>query len=374
MFQFTHPAWGATGLLLLTSVSRRCFNSRTPRGVRHLIISNLPIYLLTFQFTHPAWGATQRVVATCEIYKVSIHAPRVGCDCCSPSCGSPPARFQFTHPAWGATPSATTSSATPHVSIHAPRVGCDKAQMKLAEYQYGFNSRTPRGVRLHRHANNRRHYNVSIHAPRVGCDRSSRILFQYGQRFNSRTPRGVRQTSESSSLPALSFNSRTPRGVRRLHRSIWQRRRVVSIHAPRVGCDWLSSSKITGECLFQFTHPAWGATDIIQHNLFGIYRFNSRTPRGVRQMVKSIFVRFGLFQFTHPAWGATCGDFLHLRFFVVFQFTHPAWGATFAPAVTSHCIQFQFTHPAWGATPPELFLRDEHNVSIHAPRVGCDGG
>ncbi len=79
LFQFTHPVWGATGVLSHApreprvsihaprvgcdyccqeaEAMMRSFNSRTPCGVRLLIISPW-IYLAMFQFTHPVWGAT----------------------------------------------------------------------------------------------------------------------------------------------------------------------------------------------------------------------------------------------------------------------------------------------------------------------------
>ena len=58
----------------------------------------------------------------------------------------------------------------------------------------------------------------------------------------------------------------------------------------------------------------------------------------------------------------------------LFQSTHPAWGATVCEFILSSlAIIFQSTHPAWGATPLcywfKSFLR---NISIHAPRMGCD--
>ncbi len=34
--------------------------------------------------------------------------------------------------------------------------------------------------------------------------------------------------------------------------------------------------------------------------------------------------------------------------------------------------QFQFTHPVWGATSDIREERTSSDVSIHAPRVGCD--
>ena len=144
-FQFTHPVWGATDLpnliIPLFDVSihaprvgcdtyseakdlrkgvsihaprvgcdpspsgtedlRRCFNSRTPCGVRR---NERPDFakLIEFQFTHPVWGATQRQQWKNGCVFVSIHAPRVGCDTTT-------ARWE----------------ALKAVSIHAPRVGCD---------------------------------------------------------------------------------------------------------------------------------------------------------------------------------------------------------------------------------------------------------
>ena len=56
-FQFTHPVWGATIVPVRFSMT------------------------FTFQFTHPVWGATQMVQTIVSGMLVSIHAPRVGCDC-----------------------------------------------------------------------------------------------------------------------------------------------------------------------------------------------------------------------------------------------------------------------------------------------------
>ena len=37
-----------------------------------------------------------------------------------------------------------------------------------------------------------------------------------------------------------------------------------------------------------------------------------------------------------------------------------------------HKSQFQSTHPSWGATHILRLLMDNHQISIHAPIVGCD--
>ena len=79
-----------------------------------------------------------------------------------------------------------------------------------------------------------------------------------------------------------------------------------------------------------------------------------------------------------------------------FQSTHPVWGATFFEAgclpydedfnprtpcgVRHGCsingcaiIGFQSTHPVWGATLELEETKAKMEISIHAPRVGCDG-
>ena len=57
---------------------------------------------MMFQSTHPGWGATETKQERKNRYKVSIHAPRVGCD-----------------------KIGDTMYIKRLVSIHAPRVGCD---------------------------------------------------------------------------------------------------------------------------------------------------------------------------------------------------------------------------------------------------------
>ena len=78
-FQFTHPVWGATTMRGHISAYPVSFNSRTPCGVRLKRLLKVMI-LLRFQFTHPVWGATQPQARAGEARRVSIHAPRVGCD------------------------------------------------------------------------------------------------------------------------------------------------------------------------------------------------------------------------------------------------------------------------------------------------------
>ena len=171
MFQFTHPGRGATGASGLSISRPRCFNSRTPGGVR------LPCLVRElnpgeFQFTHPGRGATGLVLASI-----------IG------------ARFQFTHPGRGAT-LGTIKSENDEPCFNSRTPGGVRRRSWLRSWQRRcFNSRTPGGVR--------RSFASLIKAVVYG--------------FNSRTPGGVRLVKSSKPKREQSFNSRTPGGVRRTH-------------------------------------------------------------------------------------------------------------------------------------------------------------
>ena len=59
---------------------------------------------------------------------------------------------------------------------------------------------------------------------------------------------------------------------------------------------------------------------------------------------------------------------------VMFQFTHPGGGATDIMSLSDNSEgMFQFTHPGRGATCIKSYqVMDNKDVSIHAPREGCD--
>ena len=191
------------------------FNPRTPQGVRPRR-HRRPAPQHGFQSTHPARGATYNVTIARreEVRFQSTHPARGATRLTAPDCNTG-GEFQSTHPARGATPAD--------------------------EYDRGeganFNPRTPQGVRRQ---DNRRH----------GA----------GPDFNPRTPQGVRLTVPQHPLtgckfqsthPArgatgglggraakeADFNPRTPQGVRRRVYGRGFCGRVISIHAPRKGCD-----------------------------------------------------------------------------------------------------------------------------------------
>ena len=103
--------------------------------------------------------------------------------------------------------------------------------------------------------------------------------------------------------------------------------RLVSIHAPREGCD--------NNLIMRRTHSV---------------SFNSRTPGGVR---------------LHLAYEDNDLTYVSIH--------APREGCDGKDGLNNYQLAvFQFTHPGRGATRPAIDLTIWLNVSIHAPREGCD--
>ena len=259
MFQFTHPGRGATTHLQILGSKHHCFNSRTPGGVRR------DWYGLSYIFYPVSIHAPRE---GCDVIhdqrnnndKVSIHAPRKGCDLLLPLLVKFQPMFQFTHPGRGATRLETEVLKLWMVSIHAPREGCDFSRVRFSVCALEFQFTHPgRGATLMYNTIGY-DYDVSIHAPREGCDQK---VEPYNGRFG------------------------------------------VSIHAPREGCDQVAASLASSSEWFQFTHPGRGATFGEPIKVTSGFRFNSRTPGGVRLSMKRSHRCGSQFQFTHPGRGAT---------------------------------------------------------------------
>ena len=168
------------------------------------------------------------------------------------------------------------------ISIHAPRVGCDPLRTGSQADGDNFNPRTPCGVRhglggppplLRGFQSTHPVWGAtcpyfflwlvlefqSTH-PVWGATKAVGGGPDKGGDFNPRTPCGVRRRRLSwSAVRPADFNPRTPCGVRRHAVGHRCSPAVISIHAPRVGCDT----------------PAGGAGR-------GPNDFNPRTPCGVR--------------------------------------------------------------------------------------------
>ena len=169
---------------------------------------------------------------------------------------------------------------------------------------------------------------------------------------------------------------------------------MISIHAPRAGCDW----------------QAPYGTKARRY-------FNPRTPCGVRLACASPPLRRRKFQSTHPVRGATKPPANNLGFSFIsihapragcdlngfpaipghfrisihapragcdplqvvaisrntsFQSTHPVRGATRGRSPIKRSLIFQSTHPVRGATRRSIRRQYRGGISIHAPRAGCD--
>ena len=148
------------------------------------------------------------------LLRVSIHAPREGCD--SPSCvvGTTLTLFQFTHPGRGATLRDIPFPVRFVFQFTHPGRGATIVTRLVFFSPFGFNSRTPGGVRPRRETRSIFSIAVSIHAPREGCDKYENAHYTDRQ-VSIHAPReGCDITSVALRGRRESFNSRTPGGVR----------------------------------------------------------------------------------------------------------------------------------------------------------------
>ena len=299
IFQSTHPVRGATEVVFVIALGdvisihapragcdaagagRReeaggHFNPRTPCGVRPEAVQRIKRGK-KFQSTHPVRGATRRGAPYQRCRRISIHAPRAGCDVVLQRHRQPL-----------------------RISIHAPRAGCDVRSDAYARSHQDFNPRTPCGVRLD--------------PARISC---------FCANFNPRTPCGVRPHQSTTAHKMGDFNPRTPCGVRLIvskvdtggepfqstypvrgatagHSRRWKPCRFqstypvrgaarntcnrlqgvrISIHVPRAGCDYASGDRsLTVKQTFQSTYPVRGATTIFTLPLVRSRRFQSTYP------------------------------------------------------------------------------------------------
>ena len=100
--------------------------------------------------------------------------------------------------------------------------------------------------------------------------------------------------------------------------------------------------------------------------------FNSRTPGGVRLASFVVSMIDAMFQFTHPGRGATLCSLVMCQSFSCFNSRTPGGVRHQFNPFRLLAYQFQFTHPGRGATEAHYRRPPCPEVSIHAPREGCD--
>ena len=179
--------------------------------------------------------------------------------CSEPGCRE----FQSTHPARGATPGAIVRPGSLDISIHAPREGCDRI---LCWCSPGYCRP------------------ISIHAPREGCDSNFAITLPPPlPDFNPRTPRGVRPVARTQRPGPNIFQSTHPARGATVGRLLRELVPVISIHAPREGCDQRRPLHPFGDADFNPRTPRGVRPTSLPPRCKRQNHFNPRTPRGVRQ-------------------------------------------------------------------------------------------
>ena len=148
--------------------------------------------LVTFQFTHPGRGATYVYGYAFRYFKVSIHAPREGCDSCRNVLMIGSLSFNSRTPGGVRLWRSRAVDALYRVSIHAPREGCDPLATVSIKLAMTFQFTHPGRGATARPELAVGDKEVSIHAPREGCDSCARYSLSCTLCFNSRTPGGVR--------------------------------------------------------------------------------------------------------------------------------------------------------------------------------------
>ena len=236
--------------------------------------------------------------------------------------------FQSTRPVRGATRPGSPAHADLEISIHAPRAGRDAAVQPGGRGPCDFNPRAPCGARRYR-----------------------RFLYNEIPKFQSTRP--VRGATSRIFTASGTFRFQSTRPVRGAtpHRRAGGQNRLISIHAPRAGRDFLISFQVSGmvenfnpraPCgarlpqtmlgmspgIFQSTRPVRGATGHPQKRLQP-QDISIHAPRAGRDL-DAIEGRMLTkpFQSTRPVRGATHGGWLHGSAGRRFQSTRPVRGAT----------------------------------------------
>ena len=176
-----------------------------------------------FQFTHPGRGATGKSLETgYSLYGFNSRTPG-GVRPSKVIFSKPSIAFQFTHPGRGATTQYRQKESDVFVSIHAPREGCDYRRSGGSTFPECFNSRTPGGVRL-----------------------AKMTLTEIAKEFQFTHPgRGATLRLLLPLLCRARFQFTHPGRGATLQKLIQRLLRLVSIHAPREGCD-CQGGRMTG--------------------------------------------------------------------------------------------------------------------------------
>ena len=147
----------------------------------------------------------------------------------------------------------------------------------------------------------------------------------------------------------------------------------ISIHAPRAGCDvgsgniWLATNTISIHA------PRAGCDGHARQRLTGYVDFNPRTPCGVRRGHTGQLCVLLTISIHAPRAGC---DWICAPAASAQRNFNPRTPCGVRQRLALHHAppnRFQSTHPVRGATSAMPPKHTDGNISIHAPRAGCDG-
>ena len=170
------------------------------------------------------------------------------------------------------------------------------------------------------------------------------------------------------------FNPRTPCGVRPASLLYSFQARVISIHAPRAGCDRSPLWPRRNLPYFNPRTPCGVRPPDAKSGSILYANFNPRTPCGVRpDLLVAIGITWDI-SIHAPRAGCDCDDAPDKPTDDI-SIHAPRAGCddTTSAKEVGH-YKFQSTHPVRGATPVIDTRRAAGTISIHAPRAGCDVG
>ena len=211
-----------------------------------------------FQSTHPGWGATETKQERKNRYKVSIHAPRVGCD-----------------------KIGDTMYIKRLVSIHAPRVGCDGFKMFEIRHHFLFQSTHP-GWGATTKSSNSPVTLISFQSTHPGWGATIYLspTLTNACCFNPRTPGGVRHKEAILNMGLTLFQSTHPGwGATTRAKSMQGFLDLFQSTHPGWGATFSHSPPFVPFCLFQSTHPGWGATQTLNLYTFLFTYVSIHAPR-----------------------------------------------------------------------------------------------
>ena len=140
---------------------------------------------------------------------------------------------------------------------------------------------------------------------------------------------------------------------------------------PVWGATWMQLGERQIYTKFQSTHPVWGATRGYQSSV-ALVVVSIHAPRVGCDTISQKRCFWTKVSIHAPRVGCDLDPEYIARQKEEFQSTHPVWGATCVVGSPKNVSLFQSTHPVWGATLSPIIAAHEFSVSIHAPRVGCD--